>query len=82
MQWPYAKKPKADDTMIETDKAYHASFKPGWAPDATLIYATDTTSSTKSQDGVLIDVRTPLTTGGKEVKFVGFASINVSACNQ
>lgn len=65
--------------MSDQDKAFHQSFKPSWAPDGTLVYASgnDTTNAT---DGVLINVNTPVVSDGKDVHFARFASASYEVC--
>jgi len=77
LQWPYSKKQKTDDIMSETDKAFHASFKPSWASNTTLVYTADSKIS-HGQDGLLVDTQESLASTGKCVKFACFSSSTVS----
>lgn len=64
--------------MTEQDKAFHKSFKPSWARDGTLIYAS-ATGNINGGNNSLVNVNTPVISEGRDVQFAKFTASSVSA---
>lgn len=54
--------------MSEIDQAFHASVKPNWNPDGTLVYAA-AGSSPALEDGLLVNAKQSIVAEGKDVRF-------------
>src|SRR6266516_2580892 len=75
-------RPKTSDldksAMNSTERAFHNSLRPSWAPDGTLVYAMPSTLASRTgkksthKDGLILDRRGLIASESKDIRFAGF----------
>ncbi|KAF2220396.1 nuclear protein 96-domain-containing protein [Elsinoe ampelina] len=70
-EWPYQNRTNGDlntSNMNEAEQAFHASVKPNWTSDGTLVYAS-AGSNPALASGILVNAKKSIVAEGKDVRF-------------
>jgi len=66
--------------MSEQDKDFHESFKPSWATNGTLVYASSSETN-QAQDGVLTNLGAPIVYNGQDVQLARITESSDEVCS-
>ena len=79
VQWPYPKRSKVDGAfadLSDTDRAFHASVKPRWTTENTLVYTI--AGNAPQIEGNMTTAKRSIISEGKDIRFSSFTPGSVS----